>query len=114
MLKKRLHKVQIQIGLKKGNDATKQMIVSERLTSSKRSSSMSREAKSFLCLSMTTLRGGLPGIGLKGSITYAQKVLTVKLAARAYLGVDISHTLSLSTVEAHIDLWVAEVLLADD
>ena len=40
------------------------------LTSSRSKSSMLSEANSFLCLSMTTCLGGLPGMGMKGSMTY--------------------------------------------
>ena len=39
-------------------------------TSSRSNSSIFKEAKSFLCLSITTYLGGFPGIGMNGSITY--------------------------------------------
>lgn len=74
---------------------------------------MSREAKSFLCLSMTTLRGGLPGIGLNGSMTCANVAVTVE-RAWTYLGVDVRDSLALLAVEAVVGGGVAEVLLAED
>ena len=47
---------------------------------------MSRDEKSFLCLSMTTFRGGFPGIGTKGSMTYENKKKRQKGKVLSILG----------------------------
>ena len=62
------------------------------------------------CLSTTTLRGGLPGIGSNGSMTCKR----VKFKWVAYLGVNVSDTFSLFGVMAEVHVCVSEVVFADD
>lgn len=68
---------------------------------------MSSEAKSFLCLSITTFLGGFPGIGTKGSIT-------LEVTLRTYLWINISYTLSFLRVISLVDLRVSEVTFSKD
>ena len=77
---------------------------------------MLREAKSLRCLSITTLRGGLPGIGWYGSITYIW--IRDKLAAdfewsfNSYLWVDISDALAFFRVVARVNCIVTIKVLS--
>ena len=81
---------------------------------------MSREAKSLRCLSMTTLRGGFPGIGSNGSITYTQngrvnsQISIMAGRCFTYLWVDISDTWALLGVMALVDLVVSVPVLANN
>jgi len=69
---------------------------------------MLREAKSLRYLSMTTFRGGLPGMGTKGSMTCGIN------RREAYLGVDVGDAFSFLAVEAHVDLRISEIIFAED
>ena len=69
-------------------------------------SSILRLANNFLCLSITTFLGGLPGIGSYGSITY--------ISYMTYFWINVMNVLSFLAVVSFIDIWISKVALAKD
>ena len=70
---------------------------------------MLSDAKSFLWRSITTFLGGLPGIGLYGSITCIFQSLV-----QTYLRVDVGHTGPLFAVEAQVNFGVSKEFFANE